>query len=324
VTHGSLALNGLGCNAVLSVDLPAKKNILQPTDHSPCAVKIHRAFQKTRMLHGAFDDWQSHCSARVSQISAGVYEFSASRAFKEQLSVFWSTLCAPAFTSGMSPSATQAAVAFAASLSGSDTRSAAALAQTDGSPAAAILGRAAGAAVDVAAKRYIAAATKAASTLSAGRGAAWTRVALAGSSVVAEEAAAVIGSRDGVVVVVLGDQPAALRLAAAGARVEFSRCSAAASMLEGCDAVLFGAEIVCCDGRLVVGDGVAAITSVAVDAGVATIAVVQTVKFTEDVMLAETDRPGVEMLAARFVTTIATEMGDISPKDAPIVAKAHR
>lgn len=122
---------------------------------------------------------------------------------------------------------------------------------------------------------------------------------------------------------ILGNAKLAKTVASAGVSVEYAPLAAAGVVLSRSQVVLFGAEAVYGDGRLLVANKVAPVVALAADIGVETLAVVQTIKFTQDVVLADVDREDMQLLRAQFVDTIVTEQGQYRPQEALRVFKLH-
>jgi Initiation factor 2 subunit family len=162
----------------------------------------------------------------------------------------------------------------------------------------------------------------------------WRRILVAGPSAVVEQAVEAAGVRaaalndtgdwEGITAVVLGDGDCATRLSKLPhVRVEFAPLAAASSVIASCDSVLLGAESVHLDGRLLVVEGVTGVTVLAASFNVPVYALVQTIKFESDLLLADTDKQGLEMLSKNLVAEIITEHGEILPSAASLVCKRY-
>lgn len=104
--------------------------------------------------------------------------------------------------------------------------------------------------------------------------------------------------------------------------VEVAPLAAAGSGLlssSSCDALVIGADAVHADGRLVVAAGIANVARMSTENGIPVIAVIQTIKFTDEAVLAEVDAIGLEILNPGHVSVVVTEHGEFDPRDAPIV-----
>lgn len=152
------------------------------------------------------------------------------------------------------------------------------------------------------------------------------RVALvAGSALAARAAVAASVALSSIAVIDTGDtsgKALALALADSGPPVRYGSLAAAHDLLDDADALLIGAHEVAMNGAVVVSAGAAAVASLAIQAEIPVVVVVQAAKFS-DAMVVGLEAGGRDVVKASEVDVIISEDGSIEPHMAPSILERY-